>query len=200
MPHILTPFAYRNRNPREGPDKQVCDEFNKGDIMAQTSEGTLTVFKFNSAYGADRALSLIQELQQRQLLELHDAATVSWAPDSKKPKTKQLMSTTGIGALDGAFWGMLFGLLFFVPLAGAAFGALLGGMTGSFADFGIDDKFINSVREKVVPGTSALFLLTKNVVLDKVSEEFRLRDIHMELISSNLSKDQENKLKSTFGG
>src|SRR5258707_2831395 len=39
------------------------------------------------------------------------------------PKTKQAVSTTAVGALGGAFWGMLFGLIFFVPLLGLALGA-----------------------------------------------------------------------------
>jgi len=41
-----------------------------------------------------------------------DGAVVSWPPDEKKPKTRQLHSTTGAGALGGAFWGLLFGLIF----------------------------------------------------------------------------------------
>ena len=49
-----------------------------------------------------------------------DGAVVSWPPDEKKPKTRQLHSTTGAGALGGAFWGLLFGLIFFIPLVGAA--------------------------------------------------------------------------------
>lgn len=37
-----------------------------------------------------------------------DGAVVSWPPDNKKPKTRQLHSTTGAGTLGGAFWGLLF--------------------------------------------------------------------------------------------
>ena len=167
--------------------------------MATPETGALTVFKFRNAYGAEQALNLIQELQAQGLLELRDAATVSWPSDKKKPKTRQLASTSAAGALDGSFWGLLFGLLFFVPILGVAVGALTGALAGSFADFGIDDKFIKTVKEKVTPGTSALFLLTRNVVMDRVSDEFRNRDIHMELISSNLTKEQQERLHNSFG-
>ena len=39
--------------------------------------------------------------------------------------------------------GGCFSLLFFVPLLGAAIGAGIGALTGSIADVGIDDKFID---------------------------------------------------------
>ena len=34
------------------------------------------------------------------------------------PKTWQATNLTGAGAMDGAFWGMLFGLIFFMPFVG----------------------------------------------------------------------------------
>ena len=55
---------------------------------------------------------------------------------------------------------MLFGLIFFVPLLGAAIGAGIGALAGSMTDVGISDDFINSVKQRVTPGTSALFVLS----------------------------------------
>ena len=103
----------------------------------------------------------------------------------------------GMGALDGAFWGMLFGLLFFVPIFGMAIGALMGGLAGHFSDYGVNDDFIKSVREKVTEGTSALFLLTSDAVVDRVVDEVKKLG-NVELIASNLSKEQEERLKSAF--
>ena len=67
---------------------------------------------------------------------------------------------------------MLFGLIFFVPLLGLAIGAASGALFGSLADVGISDSFIKSVRDQVTPGTSALFLLSSDAVIDRVKEEF----------------------------
>ena len=102
-----------------------------------------------------------------------DAAVVSWPAGTKKPKTRQLNSTTGAGALGGAFWGMLFGLLFFVPFSALAVGAATGALMGHFADVGIDDNFIKQARDKVTPGTSALFLLSTAAVPDRVADELK---------------------------
>lgn len=157
---------------------------------------TLSAWKFESAEGAAQSEAVLQGLQSQGLIVIHDAATVSWPADKKKPKTTQLHSLTGAGALGGAFWGFLFGLIFFVPFLGLAVGAAIGAFSGSLADVGIDDSFIASVREQVTPGTSALFLLSENAVIDKVRDAFP--DMHAELIQTNLSKDQEDKLREAF--
>lgn len=157
----------------------------------------LTVWKFNTPDGAQQALDKIVGLSKEHLIEVGDAAIVSWPAGAKKPKTKQAQSTTGVGALGGAFWGMLFGLLFFVPFLGMAIGAAMGALMGHFADYGIDDDFIKSVRAKVTEGTSALFLLTANATIDKVAAAFE--GTEMELIQSNLSAEQEEKLRAAFG-
>ncbi len=157
---------------------------------------TITVLKFNTEGGAEKALEMIQNLAKQHLITLQDAAIVTWPMGKKKPKTRQLSNRAGLGALDGAFWGMLFGLIFFVPLFGMAVGAAMGALAGSFTDVGIDDDFINSVRDKVTEGTSALFLMTSDVVMDKVTGA--MKELDFELIASNLSREQEAQLKAAF--
>jgi uncharacterized membrane protein len=66
-----------------------------------------------------------------------------------------------------------------------------------FIDFGIDDRFIRDVRDNVTPGTSALFLMTSNVVQDKVFDQFR--STGAQLVSTNLSVEQEQRLRDAFG-
>jgi uncharacterized membrane protein len=158
---------------------------------------TLSVLKFNDPDGADRVLLALQGMQERQLITLEDAAVVTWHEGRNKPQTRQLSSMGGAGALGGAFWGFLFGLIFFVPLLGMAVGAAMGGLGGSLADVGIDDDFIKQVREKVTPGTSALFALTSGATEDRVIEE--LKQFDFEIISTNLPAEQERKLREAFG-
>ena len=158
---------------------------------------TLSVLKFNDPSGADRVLIALQGLQERQMITLEDAAVVRWPAGDKKPKTHQLHSTAGSGATWGAFWGFLFGLIFFVPFLGAAMGAAGGALGGSLNDVGIDDDFIKQVREKVTPGTSALFALTSGATApDKVVDELKAYDF--EIISTNLPEEQEQKLREAF--
>jgi uncharacterized membrane protein len=157
---------------------------------------TLSVLKFNDPGGADRVLLALQGMQERQLITLEDAAIVSWPQDRKKPQTRELYGMAGAGAAFGAFWGLVFGVIFFVPLLGMAVGAGIGALSGSLADVGIDD-FINTVREKVTPGTSALFLLTSGAREDRMIEE--LKQFDFEIISTNLPAEEEQKLREAFG-
>ena len=91
----------------------------------------------------------------------------------------------------------LYGLLFFIPLLGMAMGAAMGALAGSMADVGIDDEFIRKVRADVTEGTSALFVMSGTVVTDRVIAEFRGTGAH--LVSTNLSGEQEAKLREVFG-
>ena len=158
---------------------------------------TLTVVKFPSAHGADEALGTLEKLQGQQLIRLYDAAVVAWPRDRKKPQTHQVHDTKKSGALSGAFWGFLFGLIFLVPFLGAAIGAASGTLMGSLRDVGISDSFIKEVREQITPGTSALFVLTSDAVLDRVAAEFS--DSSGEIIHTNLSQEQEARLHDAFG-
>src|SRR6185437_8129312 len=91
---------------------------------------------------------------------------------------------------------MLFGLIFFVPLLGMAIGAATGALAGSMSDVGIDDAFIRRMRDEIQPGTSALFVLSSGAVVDKVKDAFQGQQ--MVLVETNLSHEQEDKLRDVF--
>jgi uncharacterized membrane protein len=158
---------------------------------------TLSVLKFNDPDGANHALETLVRLQRQQLIQILDAAVVTWPRDRKAPKTVQAINTLAAGTLGGSFWGMLFGLIFFMPLLGMALGAAAGALSGALTDYGIDDTFIRQTREKVTPGTSALFLMSANAVVDRVTAE--LKGLSPELIGTNLPGDKEAKLRELFG-
>jgi uncharacterized membrane protein len=158
---------------------------------------SLTVWKFPTPFGAEAALQKLEGLQTQQLITVQDAATVSWEVGKKKPKTNQLHDMKRGGALGGGFWGLLFGLIFFVPILGLAIGAASGALFGSLADVGISDSFIKGVRDQITPGTSALFLLSSDAVMDRVKAEFPDLDA-AQLIETNLSTEQEAKLREAF--
>lgn len=157
---------------------------------------TLSVWRFDTEVGAGEAVATLEELARKKLVTVWDAATVTWPEGAKKPRTEQLHNLTGAGALGGAFWGLLFGLLFFVPLLGAALGAVFGAVGGSLSDAGINDEFVKRARDEITPGTSALFVLTSDVVLDKVAEAFTGQK--PELLFTNLSSDQDDALRAAF--
>jgi uncharacterized membrane protein len=157
---------------------------------------TLTVLKFQTPDGADQALSTLKALQQQELITVIDAAVVRWLPGKKSPQTQQANSLVGVGALNGAFWGMLFGLIFFIPFFGLAIGAAMGALGAHFADYGIDDNFIKQVRNEVTEGTSAIFVMSTGAQPERVVNA--LRPLNPEIISTNLSAEQEAELREMF--
>ena len=70
-------------------------------------------------------------------------------------------------------------------------------LSASWSDYGIGKEFIENVRGKVTEGTSALFLLVGQVTSDRVEEAFKAAP-KFEVIASNLSHEQEEKLKEAF--
>ncbi len=159
---------------------------------------TVTVITFSSPEAAGEALAGIKALQEREQIALHDAALVTWPPGRRSPSSRQLGDLATTGALGGVFWGALFGLVFFTPLFGMAVGVAVSALGGAFKDYGIDDQFIRRVRGAVIEGTSALFLMTSDNIIDRLGDTLKNRKF--EIMATNLSKDQERRLREAFVG
>ena len=98
--------------------------------------------------------------------------------------------------------GSLVGLLFLTPLlglvAGGALGAGAGALSGSLADYGINDDFIRQIGETLQPNTSALFVLVRKAQPEKVLSE--LSGFRGRVIRSSLSPEQEKRLQAALSG
>jgi len=156
----------------------------------------LIVLTFKNETGAAEMRDTLVSLQKQKIVTLEDAAVVVRRQDGKV-KVKQAVSLVGAGALGGAFWGMLIGLLFWAPWLGLAIGAATGALSGKFTDVGVDDKFIKEVGEAIEPGNSALFLLVSEATPDKLEDE--LKKFDAQVYQTSLSKEDEARLKATFG-
>lgn len=157
---------------------------------------TLTVWKFDHPDTAATVRVRVLDLERDGGIDVHDAVVVSWPDGASKPRTDQLDSGSKWATAGGAFWGLLIGAIFFLPLFGLAFGAGMGALSGSLRDFGIDDGFIETVRDRVTPGTSALFLLTSDADLDRVHG--LLAGVTAELVATNLSEAEDHLLADLF--
>jgi len=140
----------------------------------------------------DRLVGLTKE----HTIELEDLVVVVHHRDGKT-EIKQSADLVGLGALSGAFWGLLIGLIFFMPIFGLAIGAIAGALGGRFSDYGIDDKFIKEVAENVQPGNSAVFLLIRKMTPDKVIDA--IREYGGTVIKTSLSSEEEANLRDAFG-
>lgn len=156
---------------------------------------SLVVLAFDDENGAESMRERMNDFQKRELITLDDAAVVV-RNENGKTHVKQAHSLVGAGALGGGFWGLLIGMIFWMPWLGMAIGAVTGALTGKLSDIGIDDDFIHDVSENVEPGTSALFLLAREAQLERIEQE--IDDVDFDILETNLSPDEETKLREAF--
>lgn len=163
----------------------------------------LVVLGFDGTGTADEVLTKLRALQKQHLIDLEDACVVIRGEDGKV-QIKQAINLTAVGATSGMSTGMLVGalagLLVLNPLAGMAMGGLagagFGALSGSFADFGINDDFIKSLGQSLADRSSALFVLVKRSTPDKVLAE--IEPFKPRVLKTSLSNEQEEKLKAAL--
>ena len=161
--------------------------------------GQLVVLGFDGLTAADEVLNKVRGLKAEHLIDLEDAVVVERDAEGKV-HIKQALNLTALGAtsggLSGAFWGTLVGLIFLNPLAGfaigAATGAGAGALSGSLMDYGVNDDFVEKLSETIPNNSSALFVLVREVTMDKVVDA--IQPWHPRVLNTSLSNEQETKL------
>jgi uncharacterized membrane protein len=157
-------------------------------MLAIVFEDEATAFEMRGA---------LVKMQNQFLLDMDDAVVVT--RDLRgKTKLHQAASLTAAGAIGGSFWGMLVGLLFLNPLLGAAIGAGAGALAGKFREIGLDDRMMGDLRTALHPGTSALFVLVRNVTVDKVLDGLKQFAGRGKIFQTSLNKDDERALREVL--
>jgi uncharacterized membrane protein len=157
-----------------------------------------TVWKFDDPDGAEHALRLLRGAEDDNLIDVLDHAVVSWPVGSQGPEMRHGHDDTKRGAGKGAFWGLLAGALFTVPVVGVAAGAAIGAASKRAERLGISEEELDTMRDQITEGTSALFVVTESGNLDRVGERFR--GVHMTLVQTNLTAAERESLLETFDG
>ena len=143
---------------------------------------------------AERVRGRLTEAIKAKLIEVDDAVVVTRADDGKV-KLHQATSPAAVGAAGGALWGGLIGLLFLAPLLGMAVGAAAGAAGGALADYGVDDRFMKELGEKLTPGSAALigFVLSAEgwFAIPNIEEKGHV-------IQSSLSNESEAELEAAL--
>ncbi len=136
------------------------------------AESNLIVAVFKDEGKAAAVLADMKEREDFPLMELDDAAVVIKKKNGKirLKQTKEI--TPGEGALGGSLIGLITGIATIInPLVVAIIGGVGGVLWGIFSDVGIEDGFMKSVGEHLVPGTSAIFVLARKDLRDTVVKE-----------------------------
>jgi uncharacterized membrane protein len=143
------------------------------------------------------AMNEVHKLESDLVIQAHEVAVIICDKDGKY-KTTTNHHSVGQGAAWGMFWGLLFGCLFFVPILGIAVGAGLGGLFAKIEKSGIDQEFINQIRGRLKPGTSALFMVIEKATPDKALAALSIYG--GTVIKSSLSKETEQNIQEALHG
>lgn len=131
---------------------------------------TTTAWRFSGTEGADAAVLRLRQLDSQGVMDVQDVAVIRWPQYAPGPQVQEHVADEGT-------------------------------KTSSLAKLmrkaGIDGAMLQAVRDDMTPGTSALVLLSADAAVDSVAKAFEGQA--MQLIRSDLSVQQEDQLRATFG-
>ena len=156
---------------------------------------SLRVWAFSSDLAAQRAVRGLAG-SPRTAPSFDDLAVVCWPADHRRPFAWQARELSGNRRLSGAFWGLLFAHLFLIPITlDAAPSATAEHLDDALGAIGVDAAFVGTVRHRVVPGTSAVFLL--DTTSPAMTSTWPPNDA-VHLADLRLSREQSNRLHAGF--
>src|SRR6478609_10232180 len=129
---------------------------------------SLTVWSYPTPLGVDAGELHLKRLVEQDALVVHDAIAVIWMPGAEEATVRHLRHDTTRAATKGAALGALIGTVLLVPVAGAAVGGTAAGAWAKLRGHTIDDDFVDELRDRLVPGTSALFVLSSGAKAEVV--------------------------------
>jgi len=129
-----------------------------------------TAWRFTNTEAADEAVVRLQELDAQNLIEVQDVAVLRWPRYAAEPTTAEHVTQEG-GMIAARMTKMKHGA--------------------------IDRSMLDAVKGDMMKGTSALVLQSEGAAIEKVVSAFRGQD--MELIRSDLSVQQQDQIRATFG-
>jgi uncharacterized membrane protein len=126
------------------------------------STTTLAVWHYDTAMGAAAGEVRLKDLQQQGAVRVVDTITVTWVPGAEEPHLGHLLRHGAASIARASMLGALVGSLLLDPDTDAA------ALAGRLHDTGIDEDFLEEVRTRITPGTSALLVLSSEADLEAV--------------------------------
>lgn len=158
---------------------------------------SLTVWSFPTPLGVDAGELHLKRLVEQKALVVHDAIAVIWMPGAPEATARHLRHDTTRAATKGAALGALIGTVLLVPVAGAAVGGTAAGAWTKLRGHAIDDAFVAELRERIVPGTSALFVLSSGARPDLVGPVIAASEAT--LLHAELGDEVPDELRALLG-
>jgi uncharacterized membrane protein len=157
------------------------------------------VIGFTDESSAFDLRDVLSKLEEEGIIEVGDAVVATRNPKGKVRLHQSIPLISGRAAV-GAFSGLLMGMLLLNPLFGVVAGAAAGAAAGALGDVGIDDAFMKSLGETLVPGSSALFVVVRNTKPDLLLERLKPFAGRCKVLQSTMTAENETILRGLLGG
>ncbi len=130
-----------------------------------------TAWRFGGTEGADEAVLKLKQLNSQDLIDVQDVTVIRWPQYAPAPTATEHVTDEG---------------------------SKVSAMVHKLRTGRIDSGMIESVKGDLMPGTSAVVVMSSDAAVDTVARAFRGQPI--ELIRSDLSVQQQDALRAAFGG
>ncbi|HUZ26819.1 MAG TPA: DUF1269 domain-containing protein [Streptosporangiaceae bacterium] len=130
---------------------------------------TLTAWRFSGTEGADNAVLRLKQLDEQRLIDVQDLAVLRWPQYAAAPTAHEHVTDEG---------------------------SKVSSFVHKLRHDVIDSSMVESVKGDMMPGTSAIVLLSAGAVIGTVAKAFEGES--MELIRSNLSVQEQDEVRSAF--
>jgi uncharacterized membrane protein len=158
----------------------------------------LIAVAFDNLHTAEEARSDLVRLKDEELADLEEAVVLIVGADGKVRFQHSEQMSVPV-ALGGGFVGMLAGLILINPVLaaiGGITGAALGAGLGALKDVGISEDFMENLAQNLKPGSSALFVATRQGTPEIIIEA--LKSYKGKILQTSLSHRDENKLRTAL--
>jgi uncharacterized membrane protein len=129
-----------------------------------------TAWRFRTTQGAEDAVLKLKQLGAQDLIDVQDVAVLRWPEYAKAPVTHEHVTEEG---------------------------SAMSSMMSKMKHGRIDGTMIDSVKQDLMPGTSAVVVMSSGAIIDTVGKAFEGQP--MELIRSDLSVQEQDRLRTVFG-
>ena len=129
-----------------------------------------TAWRFSGTEGADAAVLRLKQLDSQELMDVQDVAVLRWPQYASAPQLQEHVTDEGNNKASS--------------------------LAKRIRKAGIDGAMIQSVKDDMKLGTSALVVLSVDAAIESVAKAFEGQA--MELIRSDLSVQQEDALRAAF--
>jgi uncharacterized membrane protein len=143
-------------------------------IGADAAEGgesmSTTAWRFRGTEGADDAVLRLKQLDAQDVIDVQDVAVLRWPLYAAEPQAQEHVTSEG---------------------------SKVSSLAKKLRHTDIDNSMVESVKGDMIPGTSALVLLSSDAAIGAVVKAFEGQD--MELVRSDLSVQQQDQIRAAFG-